>query len=305
MNTQEDLSRRLDSVRDLQSVVGTMKSLAAANIVQYERAADATREYDHIVQLALQVLLQSETSLPSFVGNSHRLSSRDASSASPAGIIVFGTDQGLCGRFNEEIANEVRQYLESHPRESQPMAILVGARLSHLLESRQIKETRLFRVPVNVPDITILLQDIMPKIALWQRDHHVQRIDLFYNRRTSTASFEPVHQPLLPLDPKFLQRLKQRRWDSRGLPFYRLTSRELLSGVLQQFLFIQLYRASAESRASENASRIASMQKAEKNIEEKLANLQTEFNQQRQNLITDELLDIISGFQVAMSRRGE
>ncbi|MGB5594265.1 MAG: F0F1 ATP synthase subunit gamma, partial [Crocosphaera sp.] len=58
-----------------------------------------------------------------------------------------------------------------------------------------------------------------------------------------------------------------------------------------------LYRACAGSLASENASRLASMQVAEKNIEERLLALKTEFQHQRQTLITEELLDIVSGFE--------
>ncbi|HDK27785.1 MAG TPA: F0F1 ATP synthase subunit gamma, partial [Candidatus Atribacteria bacterium] len=58
-----------------------------------------------------------------------------------------------------------------------------------------------------------------------------------------------------------------------------------------------LYRAFIESMASENASRLTAMQKAEENIEERLDNLNSQFNRQRQNAITEELLDIIAGFE--------
>ena len=304
MKTQEELGRRLASISDMQSVVATMKTLASANIRQYEKALDATREYDRVVQLGLQILLQCENRNPDPKGIFQRLLAPQNPGNGRHGIIVFGTDQGLCGRFNEEISTAVIHYLESHDSNPHtPLAILVGARLEPLLPSQRIDRTSVFRVPANVPDITSLLQDIMPEIVSWQELQNVQRIDIFYNRRISTASFEPAHQPLLPLDQKFLSRMERKKWESRGLPVYRLSPRKLLSGVIRQFLFVQLYRACAESRASENASRIAAMQKAEENIEEKLVRLRAEFNQQRQNSITDELLDIVSGFNVAISKR--
>jgi len=71
----------------------------------------------------------------------------------------------------------------------------------------------------------------------------------------------------------------------------------LLSRLIQQYLFVSLFRACAESLAGENASRIASMQAAERNIKERLLNLQAEFNQRRQTAITEELLDVVSGFE--------
>ncbi|GAH48401.1 unnamed protein product, partial [marine sediment metagenome] len=61
--------------------------------------------------------------------------------------------------------------------------------------------------------------------------------------------------------------------------------------------YISLYRGFIESMASENASRLTAMQKAEENIEERLDNLNAQFNRQRQNAITEELLDIIAGFE--------
>jgi F-type H+-transporting ATPase subunit gamma len=71
----------------------------------------------------------------------------------------------------------------------------------------------------------------------------------------------------------------------------------LLSSLLRQHLFVSLYRAFAESLASENASRLASMQAAERSIDERLEALRGEFRYQRQHAITEELLDIVSGFE--------
>ena len=305
MKTLEELNRRLSGVRDMQSVVATMKMLAAGSIRQYESAADATNQYNRIIQLALQILLQNENRISGHKNTAERsLAQRLSSGGSNLGrkgIVLFGTDQGLCGRFNEEVVAEVSRFLESKHLTQRPLGLLIGGRLVSLMESVEVERTGIYHVPANVPDITRLLQDIVPEILTWQRDHDLQQVDLFYNRRTSTASYQPVHRRLLPLAPELLQQLQQRKWESRGLPVFRLPTNELLSGVVQQYLFVQLFRACAESRASENASRIASMQRAEKNIEEKLAQLQTSFNQQRQNSITEELMDIMSGFRVAIS----
>ena len=61
--------------------------------------------------------------------------------------------------------------------------------------------------------------------------------------------------------------------------------------------------ACAESRASENASRIASMQAAEKNIDRRLAELQQHFSQTRQTAIAEELMDIVTGFEALTKKR--
>ena len=76
-----------------------------------------------------------------------------------------------------------------------------------------------------------------------------------------------------------------------------MPAERLLSHLVRQYLFVSLFRACAESLASENASRIAAMQAAEKNIEERLDEFQDAFNKMRQSAITEELLDIVAGFE--------
>ena len=69
-----------------------------------------------------------------------------------------------------------------------------------------------------------------------------------------------------------------------------------LHALLREYLFISIFRACAESLASENASRLAAMQRADKNIEDLREKLHTSFHQLRQSSIDEELFDVISGF---------
>ena len=72
---------------------------------------------------------------------------------------------------------------------------------------------------------------------------------------------------------------------------------KLAEALFRQYFFISLYRACAESLKSENTSRLAAMQTAEKNISECLGELNMQFDRQRQTSITEELLDIVAGFE--------
>jgi F-type H+-transporting ATPase subunit gamma len=86
-------------------------------------------------------------------------------------------------------------------------------------------------------------------------------------------------------------------WPSRSLPTFTMEREQLLPSLLRQHLFVLLYRSLVESLASENASRLASMQAAEHSIEERLEDLRTQFRYQRQHVITEELLDLVAGFE--------
>jgi F-type H+-transporting ATPase subunit gamma len=70
-----------------------------------------------------------------------------------------------------------------------------------------------------------------------------------------------------------------------------------LRALIREYLFISLFRACAESLASENASRLAAMQRADKNIDELLDDLNRTFHLLRQSSIDEELFDVISGFE--------
>ena len=84
---------------------------------------------------------------------------------------------------------------------------------------------------------------------------------------------------------------------------FTMEESELFQRLIREYLFVSLFRAFAESLASENASRLASMQVAERNIEEHLHALTTESRQLRQMTITSELLDIISAYEALRDRK--
>jgi F-type H+-transporting ATPase subunit gamma len=72
---------------------------------------------------------------------------------------------------------------------------------------------------------------------------------------------------------------------------------QTLLAFVREYLFVSLFRACAESLASENASRLAAMQRAEKNIDELLEDLNRTFHRLRQSSIDEELFDVVSGFE--------
>ena len=293
MKTLEELRRRIGSVEDMQSVVSTMKTLAAARIRQFETAADATRAYSETVHQALQILMRNRE--PANTGRIEVLTT------SQIGCVLLGSDQGFCGRFNEVVANEtidfIEEYSASAPAAQPPRILTVGIRLNRLMLDSGFEIDRSIRIPKSVSDITTVIDEVTTRIESWRSLHNVQRIELFYNRRRSAATYDVRQLQLMPLSKQFLDRLHREKWESRSLPIYHLPWRELFRSVIGQYLFLMLFRACAESLASENASRIAAMQQAEKNIGEHLSELNSQFNQNRQQAITDEILDIMSGFE--------
>lgn len=295
MQTIEGLKKRIQSTEDLHAVVKTMKTLAAVSIRQYERALESLRDYTRTVELGLQVVLRNR---PRFT-----LSARDSSGQRP-GAIVFGTDQGMCGSLNEQVLAKVLSTLAESGADPKKRPLLaVGERMAALLEDAGERVEAVFSVPGSVAGITPSVQEILLHIEAWNREQRVDRVYIIYSRQEAGSVYSPQGRRLLPIDREWLMELKGRPWPTRNLPQFTMDWDPLFSALISEYLFIALYRAFAEALASENASRLASMQGAEKNIEEWLGELSRQYHQQRQMSITEELLDIVAGFEALKDER--
>ena len=289
MQTLEALKRKIESAKDLQAIVKTMKALAAVSIRQYEKAVVSLTEYNRTLDMGIQIVLKH---------NPSGLAGLKPFPTNRLGIVVFGSDQGMCGQFNERIATFALEQINQQPIPlNRRMVLVMGTRLASRLEEAGQPIEVCFAVPGSVTGITPIVQEIVLELEKWRQVRQIDQIWVFHNRPLSGATYSPHKLQLLPIDLAQLRHLQQTQWPSRTLPTFTMNQEHLISALFRQYFFVSLYRSCAESLASENASRLASMQIAEKNIEERLAELQAEFNNQRQTAITEELLDIVAGFE--------
>ena len=285
MQTLERLQKFIHTTEDLQSIVRTMKVLAAVSIRQYEKAVESLTDYSRTVDLGMQVIVGR---------NRSQLHQPQREDQLLSGVIVFGSDHGLCGRFNEAISNFTVKKLGHFGQSIDQYRLLtVGA----------MNVDECFLVPSSVSGISSCVRQIIAKLDAW-RTEGLEHVLLFYNQHRPGMRHEPTMLNLLPMDLDRFTIFKSRPWPSRSVPSYTMADDKLLSSLVRQYLFISIFRASAESLASEHTSRLVSMQIAEKNIKERIEELDAQFRQQRQNAITEELLDVVSGFEV-LDRQGQ
>lgn len=294
METLETLSDLLETTGDIQSIVRTMKSLSAVSIRQYEEAEAAIAGFAETVDLGLTAVLRNSRVLgPELPVPSHAHGARE-------GVIVIGSDRGLCGRYNEIIARAATDRIGTHTA----VLAVIGARVAARLEAEGHKADRLFVLPSAVAGMTPLVGRIIVDIDRWRRERGVDRVTVLHNRHEGTSRAVPTRHVLLPIPSDDLRRLSEMPWPGLGLPFFRMTPEDLLSWLVRQRLFVMLYRALAEALASEHATRLAAMQSAERNIKERRDLLLSAYRLKRQETITREMLDVISGFE-AVSEAGE
>lgn len=285
-NTLEQMRHKIAGAEQLESVVRTMKAQAASSITQYENAVLALGDYYRTVELGL---------ICYFGQNKPLVSKTQKPQAITA--IVFGSDQGLVGKFNDQLADMVKITLDALGEKKIFWA--VGQRVcGHLIDAGfSIEKT--FDVPGSIGSITPLIGQILNECVDRTAQDDNTKILIFYNRLHASNVYEPACQQLLPLDNAWQNKLAQSDWPGTSLPeLIQDHDNPLLSALIREHLFISLYRACAESLASENASRLAAMQRAEKNIETLLGDLKQTSRTLRQKSIDEELFDVIAASEL-------
>lgn len=290
MQTSEALKRRIQSAQDLLGVVKTMKALAAVSIRQYQKAVESLGEYNRTVEMGLQIALRERR------GGSSAASEK--TTVTRVGAIVFGSDQGLCGQLNNIIVAHAAEEMDRvGVKKENRIVIAVGMRAADILMDTGHRVLEVLTTPGSTSGITPMVQDITILLEHWRFKRQIEHMYLFFNHYVSGATYRPMTVRLLPVDHEWLKNLEMKKWPSRTLPLFTMDWEALFRSLIREYLFVSLYRAFAESLASENASRLAAMQSAEKNIEERLEELYLQYHRQRQMTITEELLDIVAGFE--------
>jgi F-type H+-transporting ATPase subunit gamma len=294
--TTASLRRKIGGAGDLQGVVRTMKAVAASSVGQYEKSVLALGDYYRTVELGLGVCFRGADSAALRPGPTRR------AAAGKVGAVVFGSDQGLVGQFNDVVADAAVKALAAlAPAEAEVWA--VGERVQARLADAGLSLKGLFPVPSSVKAIASLVGQILVESEAPRGRDEMAELHLFYNRPTSGAIYAPAHQRLLPLDATWLRKLADLPWPTGNLPEVLGDGTATLRALLREYLFVSLFRACAESLASENASRLAAMERADRNIDELLENLQGTFHRLRQSGIDAELFEVISGFEALVSPR--
>ena len=286
----DELARKIANAGDLQVVVRSMKAVAAASIVRSERAVSALALTDETVQRGLSACLRQLGSGPV------PLAARPLTpGARRLGLVIIGSDQGLVGRFNDRVL-ETAEPLFAGGQGVLTHLWTIGERMTSAVQDRGLACTAL-EIPATVTGIPRLAGVVLAAIASAQATQGLTAVTLLANRPAPGpgAGYTPALQPLLPLDDAWLRELATRPWPRAVAPDLLATALSTMQALLGEYLFVRVCRACAESLASEQASRLAAMQRADRTIDTLLAGLRLRFQRQRQEAIDEELFDVIAG----------
>lgn len=293
MATLEELSQRIEVAGDLQSVVRTMKTISAVAIRQHELAERAMSRYLENVELGLQVVLHD-------LGDS--IADASAPASSDIAVVVIGSELGLCGGFNDKVARfTVESLRDSGDGPDRRRVLTIGARADAAWRADAEPPAAHQEAPATVDALTRTVGAVLTRLDQWRTQHGTARLDLFHHLSKSQGGTALVRRRLLPMDPAWLQELRGRPWASRRLPASTGAPKALFGRLVRQLVFARVAMAIMQSRTAEHGERLAAMQAADRSIADKIEALRFEYRVLRQNVITSELLDIMSGYEAIMS----
>jgi F-type H+-transporting ATPase subunit gamma len=288
MPALQELQRQIKSAADLHTVVRTMKALAAVSIRQYEEAVRALEDYYATVELGLRAVLHQ------------RPLARTVGPPAESVVLLLGSDQGMAGRFNEALIDFAADQLEES---AGPFFFWVaGDKAAGSVTDRLGAVEESFAMPSSVQTITAVVQDVLLRFETRRRERGECRLLLMHNTPSGGAVYGQRSLQLLPPDSRWLAQVSARHWPGRSLPLFRAPWEVLFAALIREYLFVSLFSSLAFSLAAENAARLASMQRAEKNIEELQEELAARYHSLRQTVITEELFDIVAGFEAQSGR---
>ena len=288
--TLQGLENRLNKIGDLGSVVSTMKSLAAVNIRHFENASQAADGYFRHLENAFQILMLKRPenyTLPRAAWKQELL-------------VLVGSHQGMVGRFNESAAGKAASLagnLIERVGTDAFSLVCLGERMVPAIQGEGFTVRKTLPMAGNLDDAVETVRDIQE--YLLSRSGKVAEIAVrvVYNNSAGGSSYETRARRILPLDSELLLGIQRRPYPGYGVPMLRDSWEDVFRTLTRQYLFITLFDAVVSSMASENSARLAAMQAAEKNIDEKEEEVRSLYNSRRQSSITDELLDIVGGFE--------
>lgn len=274
------LKKKIRNGQNLKTIAKTLKVLAAINRASYQKIVDALEEYNKSIELGL---------IASFI-ETFQLKK---TAVKKVGAVIFGSDLGLVGQFNEMLEQYAVDTLQS--LQGKKTIWIVGEIIyNKLREHKDFEIKPLYHVPISSKFILPLLTQLQS--SLEAEFETFDQLFIFYNE-VQGAFYKPTVLRLLPLDQKWLNQYADKKWPNKQIP-------ELVDGpevtfftLIKEYLFIEIYRTCAKSLYTENAARFMYMKMAEKKIEDHLQELHREFNHARQDAIDRELADILSGFE--------
>lgn len=284
-----DIKRRINSVKSTQKITRAMKMVAASKLRRAQDAIVRARPYAFEMRKVVNSIAARADS------DTHPLLRKG--SGDKVGIVVVTSDRGLCGGFNANVIGGLVRAVNRQFSDRQVEITIVGRKGVELLKRRDFAVRATF---IGVHDGPVMraaahiIDDIVEDFKLGGTDE----VYCLYNEFKSAVQQAVTLEKLLPFAPENGADGQEGQADGSGpvLDYlYEPDQEELFERLLVRHMRVQMHRVLFESAASEHGARMTAMDAATRNAGEVIDRLTLKYNRARQDAITKELIEVVSG----------
>jgi len=285
----KDIRMRIESTKNTQQITKAMKLVSAAKLRKAQHQIVNMRPYAHsLLKVIANIAITERANHPLIIPKQE---------VKKVLLMVLSSDRGLCGGFNAQINKFTDQYIKNNKDKYESIdLIFIGRRAADFFSKKKL----------NVLEATQRLdKDISYELASkfaekamrFYLDGHYDEIRLIYNEFKSAISQSVVCETLLPVD---LQKQTLVATEAHAPSFaidmiFEPQPEQIIDQLLVKHFSIQVYRCMSESVAAEHGARMTAMENATNNARDVLSRLTLTYNKLRQEKITTELIEIVSG----------
>ncbi|GAB4270058.1 MAG: F0F1 ATP synthase subunit gamma [Pararhodobacter sp.] len=287
MPSLKDLKNRIESVKSTRKITKAMQMVAAAKLRRAQDAAEAARPYAARMEAVVGGLAASVAGSDS----APRLLAGTGSDKVHL-LVVMTAERGLCGGFNSSIVKAARTHAQELMAQGKTVKILTVGKKgreqlrrdmgSHLVAHIDLSDVK----RIGYENARSIAQDLLSRFDAGEFDVAT----IFYNRFQSVISQIPTAQQVIPAQVKAADNA-----EAGAVYDYEPSEEQILADLLPRAVATQIFTALLENGASEQGARMSAMDNATRNAGEMIDKLTIEFNRSRQAVITNELIEIISG----------
>lgn len=282
MASLRDIKRRIESVKNTQKITKAMKMVAASKLRRAQEAIIRARPYAYEMRKLINSLVaRADRDLHPLLR---------PGGGGKVGIVVITSDRGLCGAFNASIVNFTMRTLQETFSGRDVELTLVGRKGAEAMKRRSCTVRESFTTTQFEGQLHRGAAAIIDDIVRDFMQGGTDEVYCLYNEFKSAVQQTVILERLLPFEPGMPED------EAPPLDYlYEPTQEEVFDALLVKHLHVQMHRVLHESAASEYGARMTAMDSATRNAGDVIDRLTLQYNRARQDAITTELIEVISG----------
>ncbi|MBI2975275.1 MAG: ATP synthase F1 subunit gamma [Deltaproteobacteria bacterium] len=283
MATLKSIRKRINATKNTKKLTRAMRMIAAVKLRRAQMKAIEARVFSNEIMRLLTETIKRGTAVknPLLEERSERSGSTD--------IIIFTSDRGMCGTFNENLLSHVSHFIEEKKEKGISInCCVIGRKGRDYFKKTGTKIEKAY-VHITEPEFKKIAETEMPFFKERFLNGLVDEVLIAFNKFKGVGSSEPKLERLFPASPPVVVEEYAVNY------IYEPTKENVIDWLISQSIASHFNQAYLESAAGEISARMVAMDKATRNAEDLITGLTTQFNKARQSSITKELIDIVGG----------